>query len=552
MKTEVRRQKSVFLLLFLCLGLVAYGLKPALANNITVENVSLVDKDTGANTIDIQFDIAWDNSWYISGAPSATANWDAAWVFAKYSVYNAGTGTWGDWTHCTLLNTGNVAPADSQMSFGATDSVYKGVFIYRSLADSGSVDWNDAEIRWNYPAGVADDAMVKVKVFCIEMVLIPGYNAGQGWSGFNFYVGDKDNDNTNCFLTSDGSYVKDKALPEYQITSEGAITVGTANGNLYYDADNIYSGDQSGPIPAAFPKGYNAFYIMKYEISQGQYKDFLNTLTRTQQNSCTASQTANYFAMSGNTAVINRSVIRNPASIPSGVITFGCDYDGGGTLDGIFNESNDGEWIACNYLKWADVIAYADWAALRPFTELEFEKAARGGQTAVDDEYAWGTAYIPLSGAYTLGNSGATNEGIATNYSTTPDYGNCSYSVTDGSIDGPLRCGIFAAHLSNTGRITSGGSYYGVMELSGNLWERPVTIGNSAGRDSFTGTHGDGDLATVPSGWPSGSTASGSGSRGGRWGSDAADARVSGRNYAAFASTDRSNGNGGRCARTSP
>ena len=39
-----------------------------------------------------------------------------------------------------------------------------------------------------------------------------------------------------------------------------------------------------------------------------------------------------------------------------------------------------------------------------------------------------------------------------------------------GSIDGPLRVGIFAANSLNTGRITAGASYYGIMELSGNLW----------------------------------------------------------------------------------
>ena len=30
------------------------------------------------------------------------------------------------------------------------------------------------------------------------------------------------------------------------------------------------------------------------------------------------------------------------------------------------------------YISWPDLLAYADWAALRPITELEYEKAARG------------------------------------------------------------------------------------------------------------------------------------------------------------------------------
>jgi len=154
--------RRIFLVTFL--WLTAYA-GPAFANNIAVENVSLTDKDTGAGTYDIKFDIAWENSWFIAGAPSATANWDAAWVFAKYSVYSGGA--WGAWLHCNLSNAGYVAPAGSQMSFGMTesDSKYKGAFIYRSGTGSGPVDWNNAEIRWNYRTdGVADDAIIKVRV----------------------------------------------------------------------------------------------------------------------------------------------------------------------------------------------------------------------------------------------------------------------------------------------------------------------------------------------------------------------------------------------------
>ena len=150
--------------------------------NIVVDNVSLVNKDTVGHTNNIRFDIAWDNSWFTAGAPSPTANWDAAWVFAKYSKSSDGGVTWSNWGHCTLLNTGNVAPAGSQMSFGDTGGVYKGTFIYRSSAGSGSVDWNAAEIRWSYGNDtVADSDLVQVKVFAIEMVYIP---AGP------FYVGD--------------------------------------------------------------------------------------------------------------------------------------------------------------------------------------------------------------------------------------------------------------------------------------------------------------------------------------------------------------------------
>ncbi len=493
------------------------------ANNIALSNVSLVDQDTTNNTYDLQFDISWENSWRTAITPSATDNWDAAWVFAKYSTYSGGS--WSAWAHCTVSSAGAQTPA---MDFADN----KGVFIYRpDVTTTGSNNWDNVEIRWSYGTAFADDAIVKVKVFAIEMVYIP-----QG----SFYVGDTDNDNTNSFFTADSSYAEDESLGTYQITSEDPITVGTALGNLYYDNDNDdpdndgspnYAGDGAGPIPAAFPKGFAAFYIMKYEISQGQYADFLNTLTATQDGNRSIQGETDYTTYRG---TISGSQGSRTASAPE---------------------------RACNFLKWADIAAYADWAALRPFTELEFEKAARGGQAAVDDEYAWGSGLIATS-VYTLSNSGANNEGIATNYSTTS--GNASYSTTDGSINGPLRCGIFAANASNTGRITAGASYYGVMELSGNLWERPVTIGNSTGRN-FDGANGDGALSTNGNAnetslqyWPGYSggeittSATGSGFRGGIWDNGSSFARVSDRHYAASTNANRYYYYGGRLARTSP
>ena len=117
---------------------------------------------------------------------------------------------------------------------------------------------------------------------------------------------------------------------------------------------------------------------------------------------------------------------------------------------------------------------------------------------------------------------------------TAAPQGNANYWYTRGSI-GPMRVGIFAANSSNSGRITAGASYYGIMELSGNLWERPVTIGNATGR-GFTGLHGNGALdpsgAANVSNWP-GTDAVGAGFRGGNWSIVAAYLCVSNRGIAA-------------------
>jgi hypothetical protein len=98
------------------------------------------------------------------------------------------------------------------------------------------------------------------------------------------------------------------------------------------------------------------------------------------------------------------------------------------------------------------------------------------------------------------------------------------------------------------------------MEMSGNLLERVVTIGNTVGR-GFTGLHGNGSLSTAGHAttiaWPgliSGQLtgASGSGFRGGAWNLVATYMRVSDRSSAAIASTVRVNSRGFRGIRLAP
>ena len=141
--------------------------------------------------------------------------------------------------------------------------------------------------------------------------------------------------------------------------------------------------------------------------------------------------------------------------------------------------------------------------------------------------------------------------------------GNCSWfttmsSQTGGAINGPLRVGIFAANTLNTGRLSSGASFYGIMELSGNLAERPVSV-DSIGR-RFTGLHGDGYLDTLAGGnngcanvmfWPDANTAIGSGFRGGAW-RYSNDIQVSDRIMAANYANNWGSDNGGRGVRTAP
>jgi len=435
------------------------------ANNIIISNTRLTGQNTSSGYTMIEFDISWENSWRIS---TDASNWDAAWVFVKYRVGS------GEWQHAWLNNTGHTAPTGSIIDVGLLDptTVFNtitnpclGVFIYRNSNGMGTFSLSNVKLQWNYSAnGLNDNDIIDFQVFAIEMVYVPqgNFELGSGGSGVSEF------------------YKYPSLTSPYLITDESEITVGTSTDNLYYST-GTYGGDQSGPVPATFPKGFNAFYCMKYEISQQGYVDFLNNLNQTQANT-------RKFTTSGYRYYINGSTIGNYVTT--------------------------NPYVACNYLGWDDLTSYFDWSGLRPMTELEFEKACRGTSPAVPNEYAWGNTNL-CAVPYFLNNSGTVNE-IVTNFAPSPN-GNSSYNTTDGSIDGPLRVGIFATNTSD--RIESGATYYGIMDMSGNLWERAVTIGHSVGR-LFDGTMGDGVLDTNGNAnantWP-GTDALGSGFLGGNW-----------------------------------
>ena len=506
------------------LSILVLALNIAWANNITVTSGSLTGKNTSAgvdnaaNYTMVKFTVSWENSWRTSSAPY---NSDAAWIFVKYRVGS------GPWLHATINTTGYAAPSGSTIT-PASDGT--GAFIYRSADGTGTFTATNAQLRWNYGAnGVADNATVDIRVFAIEMVYVPTGAFAAGSGGSEAYAFTLTTINTGTATTA----------------PSGSGALGGAAGG--------YPTNQTVPANASWPNGYNAFYCMKYEISQQQYVDFLNTLTRTQQaarvyTNITAGTTSvsNRYVMFNSSSILDRNGIRCGAAIhTSDPVTFYCDLNGNGTGD----EAADGQNIACNNITWTDVASYLDWSGLRPMTELEFEKACRGTAGPVANEYAWGTTSIASSGStYTVSNDGAANEVVATNYSVSA--GNVVYS----NFNGPMRVGIFAGTTGNTGRVTAGATYYGIMEMSGNLCERPVTIDNAGGR-AFTGTHGNGTLATNGdadvSAWP-GTDAVGSGFRGGGRGGVNTDLQVSQRGSTSLAYNFHISNSGGRGVRSVP
>ena len=483
--------KSKIYLLKMSLAIAFMFVFKTNANNVQITGTSV----SGQN---ITFNISWDNSWNANVAP---ANWDAVWVFVKYQDCNTRL-----WAHAGLSA---LAADHSTASPLQVDPVTdgKGVFIRRSAIGGGNISGVTITLKMNIPAGTYN-----YKVFGIEMVNVPqgAFDLGDGTS------------------TSTYSSILINAA-----TQSGGITSAAIGGS-------------SASVPATFPMGYNSFYAMKYEISQQQYVEFLNALTYDQQAAHTfndpISEVGTYAMFNGFSYRngIRISVPGNNGAIPA---VFVCD-----ATAGVEDNNDDGQGTACSGLSYNDVSAYLDWAALRPMTEMEFEKLARGNAPRLAGEYPWGT--LEIQGVNSLV-QGLINDFLPNETYTPATNGACAYGLgTASSSYGPLKVGVFATGTS--GRASAGSGYYGCMELGGNVAERVVTTANTSGT-AFNGTLGDGTIsplgfANQPT-WPSPVTAIGIGFRGGDYVNAAIRVRTSDRASVGTVDASRSFNYGGRGVR---
>jgi hypothetical protein len=185
----------------------------------------------------------------------------------------------------------------------------------------------------------------------------------------------------------------------------------------------------------------------------------------------------NRYVWTGNSTVVGRNGIKVDGVLPNTTdpIVFHCDMNG----NDIYDEVNDGQYLACGFFTRNDEAAYLDWSALRPMSELEYEKACRGPVFPVANEFAWGNTFI-------MSINSVLNIGAPDEISNTSGA-NCNA----GGIAGGGRAGIFATAISD--RVASGASYYGIMEMTGSIMVRCIWIGKQFTR-IFTSQNGDGHL----------------------------------------------------------
>jgi formylglycine-generating enzyme required for sulfatase activity len=206
---------------------------------------------------------------------------------------------------------------------------------------------------------------------------------------------------------------------------------------------------------------------MKYEITEDLYAQFLNTI----------GSNAAATRYPGNSGTNRNSL----SQLNSSTFSAGRPYR------------------AQNWLSYADFEAVLDWSCLRPMTELEYEKACRGGSSSTANgaqpgEYPWQSTTITQ--AVTLSGAESGTETFSGGANCSYGMSTCCTPYTNGDAGyGPVRAGIFAT--SSSGEQSAGATYYGIMEMGGNVREYVVSLHGTATADTLIRNLGDGNLQTT-------------------------------------------------------
>jgi formylglycine-generating enzyme required for sulfatase activity len=435
------KKRTLIVILFLAFNLQSY------ANNLIVGTPSI-----SGNTL--TFTVKWDNSWNVTTGPS---NWDAVWIFVKRQTCVSGAAS--PWKHAQLASGGqSITGTELQVDL-ANDRA--GVFIRRSAAGLGNI--TQATVTLILDSSINTD---NIGVYGMEMVNVP---EGQ------FYIGDGSRTDFRSF--TNGATTSPKLI-DAAVQSAG---LGEASN---YQSQNLGS---SAALPSTFPTGYNRFYCMKYEITAGQYVAFLNTLSYEQQLRMQKDNDPNATPPSSAAGTVfhcwpcgNNSpniVIATPGENTTQIspAVYGNDLNN----NNIYNETDDGLGIPV-VLNMKNFFAFLDWAAIRPMTEFEYEKVCRGPLNPVQLEFSWGSTDY-------YNNFNVNNYGLPTAINL-----NSGLGMTSLGTNRIFRAGIAATATSN--RMSAGSSYYGVLDMTGNVWESCIG-GWGVDYSDFTTTNGDGNLS---------------------------------------------------------
>jgi len=546
--SNVRGRLIFVYLLGLCLGpgLAARGddndpqarFRGAPTYDLAVTNVKweVVNKDYTEVTFDLFWSHSWRTAWEEPAESNVTAkplrfeNWDAAWVFVKFLPEKDSREIIerNHWQHATLDTDArhHRMPAGAMNTVGpsADGSRGLGVYIYRDAIGYGTNDFKGVKLRWLHAgdsstplpsaelgAGKFDPARAALKVHAVAMVYVPEGPFDEG--GYHGRVIPWYLDGPTVPMVFggpgvivDGSRHGGPLIP-FQVDAEWnapaaqgsrARRIGPFPGQLWGTlcyAERMAWGASVGPAGVLnddFPTGYDAFYCMKYPLTQGQYVDFLNSLppdvAAARMNDVGEGKDAEGaggditertldfgpgyrpgLVTERDGLTIWRDDIPKIPSAEGGVgikplqesieeLTSGEDAEINSLVEDMISDrtAKDGAkpivrppvyaarlpFRRCNYISTRDYFSYGVWAGLRPMTELEYTKALRGPIRDVSIGLIEQTR-LPL-----------VDEGLPTErYS---DGNHPSYSF--GS-----RVGSFATATSD--RASSGATYWGILDF---------------------------------------------------------------------------------------
>ena len=488
-------KKTVFITLFaLLMGSYTF------ANNLVMGTPTI-------NGSTISFTIKWNNSWYVTSGPS---NWDAVWIFVKRQACDQPNQN--PWMHGQLAASGQSVTGTQLRVDLAADQA--GVFVRRSAAGMGNI--TEATVTLTLGTTINKD---NIGVYGVEMVNVP---EGQ------FYVGDGRSDR-NGFTNG---------------ASDNPLLITSAIQSAGLGASSVYQKNSLGSsvaLPSTFPLGYNSYYCMKYEITAAQYVSFLNTLTYNQQLRLQDDPNATPPSSAVGTAMNARKLYRIEIKTPGTTTTSltPAVYGNDATDDNVFDQENDGLGLPVS-IAVKEFLAFLDWAALRPMTEFEYEKACRGTLTPVLNEYAWGTTDIRQFNNYARINGLTSTEVLS----------GSGLGMANFAYGNFYRAGIAATATSD--RSNAGATFYGILDMTGSACERCVG-GWSYDYSTFTTTNGDGIITSEAFadvvGWPFVNVESYYPKRGGS--TNISDGlTVSGRELANYGDANKDNALGGRGVRT--
>jgi len=417
------------------------GITSTFANNILVENVTTIGNNATNKTIQVQFDLSWDNSW------RDTINWDAAWIFMKFKDAD------GNWQHAQLNTTGFANGSGTSNTMQVTSDKI-GCWAHRSTQGSGTFTSASMQLQWNYGlSGLNDVTGLEVRVFAVEMVYVPDgdFNcagAPTPWGhSFNYSSFDGYSQRCNGEFFAPGQnfpIINTKLSPPLYYAELNCGSNVPNSTTLRVKGDAGLDTDNNGTIDnISYPTGYRAFYCYKYEMTELQYADFYNTLTTTQRS------------------------------------TLGLAGSGITLSSGQYFSSTPNK--ACNNATADRLFAYADWSGVRPMSFLEFNKASYGPLKPVQSGFgypAWGSDGGPN---YQSFNSNAGTVGyLATATSTRIQSGASYYGILEltGSATEPM------VKLNYTSFTNANGN--GVLSSSGST---DTAIWNTTGMLIFVDQH---------------------------------------------------------------